>query len=84
MHILGPLSGGMRIVSRTVRRCLLNSEIILTNHVGTFSIPITKDATGDDVYHTPENENGGKRFIVCISTYLFNLGVQDLIPCTVA
>ncbi|QRV87897.1 hypothetical protein RhiJN_15915 [Ceratobasidium sp. AG-Ba] len=26
---------------------------------GTFSIPITKDATGDNVYHIPENENGG-------------------------
>ncbi|KAG8743359.1 hypothetical protein FRC10_012163 [Ceratobasidium sp. 414] len=26
---------------------------------GTFSIPITKDATGDHVYHIPENENGG-------------------------
>ncbi|KAF8607743.1 galactose mutarotase-like protein [Ceratobasidium sp. AG-I] len=26
---------------------------------GTFSIPITKNATGDNVYHIPENENGG-------------------------
>ncbi|CUA70303.1 hypothetical protein RSOLAG22IIIB_00658 [Rhizoctonia solani] len=26
---------------------------------GTFSIPITKNATGPDVYHIPTNENGG-------------------------